>query len=111
VLTSFGCLDTNPQAGETMLPSELGNGPAAVAVNLRVSRSFGIGPKVQSPGGPTQGGRGGGPGGGGPGGFGAADSAALAAEAAVAVVVEVVAACSAAGAAAEECRTPDTNTP
>ena len=70
VLTSFGCLDTNPQAGETMLPSELGNGPAAVAVNLRVSRSFGIGPKVQSPGGPTQGGRGGGPGGGGPGGCG-----------------------------------------
>jgi hypothetical protein len=28
-LTSFGCLDTVPQAGESMLPSELGNGPAA----------------------------------------------------------------------------------
>ena len=24
----------------------LGNGPAAVAVNLRVSRSFGVGPKI-----------------------------------------------------------------
>jgi hypothetical protein len=68
VLTSFGCLDTNPQGGETILPSELGNGPAAIAVNLRVSRSFGIGPKVESPSGANR--PGGGPGGGGPGGFG-----------------------------------------
>jgi hypothetical protein len=68
VPTSFGCLDTVPQAGETTLPSELGNGPAAVAVNLRVSRSFGIGPKVASPSGANR--PGGGPGGGGPGGFG-----------------------------------------
>ena len=45
-LTSFGCLDSIPQAGETILPSELGTGPAAVAVNLRVSRAFGIGPKI-----------------------------------------------------------------
>ena len=64
VLTSFGCLDTVSQSGETTLPSELGNGPAAVAVNLRVSRSFGIGPKVESPSGANR------PGGGGPGGFG-----------------------------------------
>jgi hypothetical protein len=75
--TAFGCLDTNPQAGETLLPSQLGNGPAAVAVNLRASRSFGIGPRVQQSAGPSQGGRGGpgGPGGiggglGGPGGGG-----------------------------------------
>jgi hypothetical protein len=67
-LTSFGCLDTVPQSGETILPSELGNGPAAIAVNLRVSRSFGIGPKVASPNGANR--PGGGPGGGGPGGFG-----------------------------------------
>jgi hypothetical protein len=69
--TSFGCLDTVPQAGETPLPAELGTGPSAIAVNLRVSRSFGIGPKVASPngaGGARQGG--GGPGGGfGGGGF------------------------------------------
>lgn len=72
VLTSFGCLDTVPQAGETILPSELGNGPAAVAVNLRMSRSFGIGPKVESPGGPSRNGSHGGGGFGGPfgGGFG-----------------------------------------
>ena len=46
----------------------LGNRPAAVAFNLRVSRSFGIGPKVESAGGSKPGwwprGPGGAPGGG-----------------------------------------------
>jgi hypothetical protein len=83
VQTSFGCLDTNPQPGEALLGMNKGNGPAAVAVNLRISRSFGIGPKLESSnangqnrGGPDGGGpgggggRGGGPGGGGPGGGG-----------------------------------------
>jgi Carboxypeptidase regulatory-like domain len=72
VETSFGCLDTAPQPGETLLPSNLGNSPASVAVNLRVSRAFGIGPKVAAPGGdngPRRGPGGfggfGGPGGGG----------------------------------------------
>ncbi len=72
VETSFGCLDTLPQPGETLLPNNLGNSPASVAVNLRVSRSFGLGPEVArsagrggaQPGGP------GGPGGFGGGGFG-----------------------------------------
>jgi Carboxypeptidase regulatory-like domain len=68
VQTSFGALDVVPQAGEKLLPESIGNSPSSVAVNLRVGRSFGIGPKVQSPGGPSQGG-GGGRGGGG-GGFG-----------------------------------------
>ena len=68
--TSFGCLDAVPQAGETPLPAELGTGPSAIAVNLRVSRSFGIGPKVASPNGAGGARQGGGPGGGGPGGFG-----------------------------------------
>jgi hypothetical protein len=80
--TQFGCLDTTPANNYTPIGMNLGNGPAAVALNLRVSRSFGIGPKIQSstnaqqgggpggPGGPGGGGRGGGggPGGGGPGG-------------------------------------------
>ncbi|MGA3160716.1 MAG: carboxypeptidase regulatory-like domain-containing protein [Terracidiphilus sp.] len=82
VQTSFGALDTVPQAGETIIPINLGNGPAAVAVNLRVSRSIGLGPKVASAAGqynaggpPPGGGPGGlggpgGPGGGGPGGGG-----------------------------------------
>ncbi|MGB6192303.1 MAG: hypothetical protein WBF42_07545, partial [Terracidiphilus sp.] len=83
VTTDFGCLDVLPEAGETPIPVNMGNSPASVAFNLRVSRSFGIGPKVESSanynggpqgGGPPGGGGrrgGGGPGGGfGPGGFG-----------------------------------------
>jgi hypothetical protein len=86
VPTTFGCLNTDPQAGDSVIPVNMVNGPAAVAVNLRVSRSIGIGPKTAAannqagggppqggppPGGPGGGGRGGGPGGGfGPGGFG-----------------------------------------
>jgi hypothetical protein len=85
--TRYGCLDTNkaPLAGETLLGKNIGNGPAEVALNLRVSRTFGVGPKLvkadanaNQGGGPPDGGprgggggRGGGPGGGfGPGGFG-----------------------------------------
>jgi len=76
VQTSFGAFDTVPQSGETIIPNNLGNGPAAVAVNLRVSRSIGIGPKLasaagqNSAGGPPQGGGPGGPGGPGGGGRG-----------------------------------------
>jgi len=79
--TPYGNFDTVPQSGETIIPAYLGNGPAGVALNLRVSRSFAIGPKVQGnaaggpDGGPPPGGGphgdhhgGGGPGGGGPGG-------------------------------------------
>jgi len=72
VQTSFGCLDTIPEAGEVLMPANMGNGPAAVAVNLRVSRSFGLGPKVgaNAQTGPNQQGGGGPPGGGGGGGGG-----------------------------------------
>jgi len=47
VQTSFGALDTVPQTGEEIIPINLGTGPAAVAVNLRVSRAFGFGPKLE----------------------------------------------------------------
>ena len=77
--TSYGCFNIIPQSGETIIPGSMGNGPSAIAVNLRISRAFGVGPKRESaasnngPGGPG-GGRGGfgGPGGpgGGPGGGG-----------------------------------------
>jgi hypothetical protein len=72
IQNSYGCFDTTPGTGENIIPINFGNGPAAVTVNLRVSRSFGVGPKVESPGGPQRGGGGfGGPGGpGGPGGGG-----------------------------------------
>ena len=71
--TQFGCLDTDPASpgqSYTPIPINLGNGPAGVALNLRVSRSFGVGPKLataSADGGPPPGG---GPGGGGPGGGG-----------------------------------------
>jgi hypothetical protein len=68
VQTGFGALDVDPQPGETLLPISAGNSPSSIAVNLRVGRSFGIGPKVDSPGGPPPGGGGGGGRGGG--GFG-----------------------------------------
>ncbi len=73
VQTNFGALDTNPQPGEALMPSDVIYAPAAWAMNLRLSRSFGLGPTTESAGGPRPGG--GGPGGGGPrgrgfGGFG-----------------------------------------
>ena len=85
VSTAFGKLDSAALPGETLVPANLGNSPASVAVNLRISRAFGIGPKITSTGGvadgggppggggpPPGGGRGGGPPGGGlgPGGLG-----------------------------------------
>jgi hypothetical protein len=63
--TSFGTLNLVPGAGENILPISLGNSPSSIAVNLRVGRSFGIGPKVESAGGPRPPGGGGGPPGGG----------------------------------------------
>jgi hypothetical protein len=84
VQTTYGCFDSTPAIGYTPVPVNLGNGPAAVAVNLRISRAIGLGPKLVSatpqpdsgspngppPGGPPPGGggHGGGPGGGGHGG-------------------------------------------
>ena len=83
----YDYLNTMPVAGETVIPVNLGTGPAAFAFNLRISRAWGIGPEVESnaasqrgggpgggPGGPPPGfgggGGGGGRGGGGGGGFG-----------------------------------------
>lgn len=79
VTTSFGCLNTSPSITDARIPVNLGDGPAAFALNLRVSRGFGFGPKLASAnpmgdmgpggGGPPPGGGRGGPGGpGGPGG-------------------------------------------
>jgi hypothetical protein len=57
--TQYGDFDTiPPQTGETLVPPNVGNSPAGVAFNLRVSRSFGIGPKTESAGGPPPGGGG-----------------------------------------------------
>ncbi len=79
VETFLGCMDTQPVAGETLIPMNYGVGPPSVAVNMRISRTIGIGPKVEGASGPSMfggphggphGGRGA-PGGGlGPGGLG-----------------------------------------
>jgi hypothetical protein len=62
VQTTFGCLNTNPQEGDTLVPDDLGNAPPSVAMNLRLSRTFGVGPKETGPAGqmPPGGGGGGG---------------------------------------------------
>jgi len=96
VQTSFGCLDTVPQPGEKLLPANLGNSPASVAVNLRVSRSWGLGPEVASAaqrrggaGGPGGPGGGGGFGGGGFGGPAVVGQVAAVADVVVAVALAV----------------------
>lgn len=78
--TAYGTFDLNPGANATRVPYDLGTGPAQFSMNLRLSKTFGIGPRVEGgaargnqggqggPGGGGPGGPGGGPGGGGPGG-------------------------------------------
>ncbi|HLY39920.1 MAG TPA: carboxypeptidase regulatory-like domain-containing protein [Terracidiphilus sp.] len=79
--TQYGCLNLDPGPADKLLPINLGNSPTSVAINLRVSRAFGIGPKLEEGaqsgpnrggdgGGYRGGGRGAGGGGFGPGGFG-----------------------------------------
>lgn len=76
--TSYGSFDLDPSADEARIPINYGTGPGQFSMNMRISKSFGIGPKVANglapgafgPGGPggPGGPRGGGPGRGGPGG-------------------------------------------
>ena len=42
--TSYGLLDSNPLAGEAILPRNFGRGPAQITVNLRAGKTIGIGP-------------------------------------------------------------------
>jgi hypothetical protein len=72
VQTKYGAFDLNPSASEARIPYNYGTGPGQFSMNMRMSKSFGIGPKVAAlnsgagssgPGGPPPGG---GPGGGGP---------------------------------------------
>ncbi len=65
VQTSVGCFNTIPNPGETIIQGNMGTGPAAIAVNLRISRAFGIGPEVGSASNANSGGGMGGMGGGG----------------------------------------------
>jgi len=75
--TSYGSFDMDPSSSQARIPYNYGNGPGQFSMNLRMSKSIGIGPKVTDPtavrgfggggpGGPHPGGgHGGGPGGGG----------------------------------------------
>jgi len=72
--TSYGNFDLNPSADAARIPYNFGTGPGQFSMNARISKSFGIGPKVE--GGSRMNGGFGGPGGGpppggGPGGGGA----------------------------------------
>ena len=64
VQTAYGDFNLDPGANEARIPYNVGTGPAQYSLNMRVSKSFGIGPRVAG----GVGGQGGGPGGGGPGG-------------------------------------------
>jgi len=74
VQSSYGNFDLNPSADTARIPYNFGTGPGQFSMNARMSKSFGIGPKVEGGartggfGGPGGGGPppGGGPGGGGP---------------------------------------------
>ena len=46
VRTRWGVFDTRPQAEQVIIPRNLGTSPGMFAVNLRVSRSFGFGPRL-----------------------------------------------------------------
>jgi hypothetical protein len=72
--TKYGNLNTNPGPADPRIPINYGQAPGQFNLNLRVSKTFGIGPKVEGNGGggASDGGGHGGRGGGGPGfiGFG-----------------------------------------
>jgi hypothetical protein len=74
--TGFGSFNTTPLPGQTIIPSNFGTSPAQFTLNMRLSKTIGIGPKLEAVNpDPQQQGQGGehrGPGGGrpGPGGVG-----------------------------------------
>jgi hypothetical protein len=68
VATKYGSFNTQPVAGEKLVPINDGDGPSQFTLNLRVSKTFPFGPKVEH--GAGVGGGFGGPGGGGGGGGG-----------------------------------------
>ncbi len=49
VTTRYGCLDTNPAGkGERIVPFGVGLGPANALLDVRVSKTFGVGPRIQT---------------------------------------------------------------
>ncbi len=56
--TSYGLLDPQPDATETLVPRNYGRAPALIAVNLRIGKAFGFGPNKENAARPAQGGAG-----------------------------------------------------
>src|SRR6185437_843201 len=51
ISTQYGCLDTDPAGkGETVVPFDLGTGPANSIMILRVSKVIGVGPRIEKAG-------------------------------------------------------------
>jgi hypothetical protein len=46
--TGFGSFNTSPAPGQTTIPSNLGSGPAQFTMNLRLSKTIGLGPKLEA---------------------------------------------------------------
>jgi hypothetical protein len=65
-VTPYGTFNTVPLPGQTIAPINYGAGPPLFTLNLRLSKTFGLGPKLEK--GASSGPMGGGPGGGGRGG-------------------------------------------
>lgn len=64
-LTPYGYLDVTPQAGQTVLERNAGNGPSFIELNLRLSKTWGFGTsKFEGPSGGATSRQGGGPPGG-----------------------------------------------
>jgi hypothetical protein len=57
--TAFGCLNVQPGANSSIIPANIGNSPSSVALNMRISRSFGVGPRGEGASGPPPPGGGG----------------------------------------------------
>lgn len=54
--TPFGNFDLNPLSTDPRIPVNFGDGPGQFTLNLRLSKTFGIGPKTEEAGGPQGGG-------------------------------------------------------
>ncbi len=49
VQTSLGAFDTAPIPGQALVPVNFGTSPAQFTLNMRLSKTIGIGPKIESP--------------------------------------------------------------
>jgi hypothetical protein len=63
VQTPLGAFDTAPIAGQTIVPINFGKSPAQFTLNMRLSKTIGIGPKTEAADNQQQGRQRGGPGG------------------------------------------------